>query len=164
MVGRPSGELLDPDFPGPFGQEIVEIDARARVLLSPRLLNDVAWLAKGEAGIGLAVLERPGLVRILSFEQHGLNVLERRRRLIDRVNIDPAAAEALAVLEDRYHRMRIPADRRISLSSLLIAHLGVEPGAAIVYVERSLQEIQLLSTATRERRLIAAQILLAELP
>jgi hypothetical protein len=124
----------------------------------------VAWLAKSGANIGLAVLERPGLLRILSFEPHGLAVLDRRRRLIEDVNIDPAAAEALAALEDRYHRIRIPADRRISLSSLLTAHLGVEPGAALLYVERFLEEIQLLSLAMRERRLIAGHKLLAGLP
>ena len=41
MVGRPSGEPLDLEMPGPVAQDVVEVDPRGRVLLPPRIVADM---------------------------------------------------------------------------------------------------------------------------
>jgi hypothetical protein len=163
MAGRPSGESLDPDLPGPVAQEVVELDPRGRVLLSPRIIAEISWLAKGEV-LSLAVLDRPKVVRLLSFDRHGTSVLARRRFLISVVETRPGALEALARLEDRYHRVRIPQDRRVTLSNLLLAHLGIQAGAALLYVERLLDEIHIISPEGRSQMIALADEQLADLP
>lgn len=166
MPGRPSGEALDPEMSGPFVQDLVEVDPRGRVLLSPRIVAEIDWLdnlARGEI-LGLAILDRPLTVRLLSFEQHGSAVVARRRQLISMIDSDPAAEAALIMLEDRYHRIRIPQDRRITLSNLLVAHLEIKTGDANVYVERLRSEVWLLSPKGRTQRLTSVNQYLRDLP
>jgi hypothetical protein len=166
MAGRSSGETLDPETPGPFAQDLVDVDPRGRVLLSPRIVAQIAWLdnlAKGEV-LGLAVLDRPLTVRLLSFEEYGDAVLARRRQLISMIDNDPAAEAALIVLEDRYHRIRIPQDRRVTLSNLLVAHLEIKAGESNMYVERLRDEVWLLSSRARSQRFTSANEFLGGLP
>jgi hypothetical protein len=166
MVGRPSGDPLDLEIPGPVAQDVVEVDQRGRVLLSPRIVADIGWLSKLEKGEvqSLAVLDRPMTVRLLSFEVYGNVVLARRRELIRVIDQDPDALETLVLLEDRYHRIKIPHDRRLTLSSVLAAHLEVKPGESIVYVERLRDEVRLLSPRIRSQRVLSTIEQLAGLP
>lgn len=167
MVGRPSGEALDPELLGPFAQELVDVDDRGRVLLSPRIVAEIAWLnnlPKGGEAQALAVLDHPLRVRLLSLEQHGALVIARRRQLISIIDSDPAAEEALIALEDKYHRVRIPQDRRITLSNLLAAHLEIQPGETSMYVERIRDELRLLSPKARFQRLGRTNQYLRDLP
>lgn len=166
MAGRPSGEVLDSQTSGPFAQDLVEIDPRGRVLLSPRIVAEINWLdnlSKGEV-LGLAVLDRPLTVRLLSFAQYGDVVVARRRELIRIIDSDPEAERALIALEDRYHKVRIPQDRRVTLSNLLIAHLEIRVGHANIYVERFRDEMRLLSLKARTQRLSDGNDYLRDLP
>jgi hypothetical protein len=166
MAGRPSGEPLDHEIPGPVAQDVVEVDQRGRVLLSPRIVAEIEWLgnrAKGEVQ-SLAVLDQPMVVRLLSFQEYGNAVLARRRQLISVIDDDPDALETLVLLEDRYHRIKIPHDRRLTLSSQLVAHLEVKPGESLVYVERLRDEVRLLSPQVRSQRVLSATEQLLGLP
>lgn len=166
MAGRPSGENLDPETTGLVAQDVVELDLRGRVLLSPRIVAEVGWLdklAKGDVQ-ALAVLDRPMIVRLISFEEYGAIVLARRRQLISIVDSDPDALETLILLEDRYHRINIPHDRRITLSNLLVAHLEIKPGEGALYVERLRNEVRFLSPQARSRRLLSKNEQLIGLP
>ena len=117
---------------------------------------------KGE-GISLAVLDRRGMIRLLSFDQYGALVLARRRDMISAIESDRQALESLAVLEDRYHRVRIPQDRRVTLSKQLITHLEIQAGT-VLYVERFLDEVRLFSPLARWHRIAAPHEQLADLP
>lgn len=166
MVGRPSGEPLDLEMPGPVAQDVVEVDPRGRVLLPPRIVADIGWLDNlPEGGAqSLAVLDRPRILRLLSFDQTGVAVLARRRELIAMVDSEPEALEELVLLEDRYHRIRISQDRRVTLSNLLVAHLEIRPGETALYIERVGQEVRLISPAARSQRLISTPKELKGLP
>jgi hypothetical protein len=64
------------------------------------------------------------------------------------------ARAELAALEDRYHRVEIPHERRITLGRLIIAHLRLGQGERTLYVERLLDELWLLTPAARSKRLL----------
>jgi hypothetical protein len=166
VAGRPSGEPLDLGTPGPVAQELVEVDPRGRVLLLPRIMAEIDWLdkpVKGEAQ-ALAILDHPMIVRLVSFDDYGGAVLARRRELISAIDSDPDALETLMLLEDRYHRVKIPNDCRITLSNLLVAHLEIQLGKATLYVERLRNELRLLSPHARSQRLLSAAEQLKGLP
>ena len=80
------------------------------------------------------------------------------------VDSEPEALEELVLLEDRYHRIRIPQDRRVTLSNLLVAHLEIRPGETALYIERVGQEVRLISPAARSQRLISTPKELKGLP
>jgi hypothetical protein len=166
MAGRPSGEALDPELSGPVAQDLIEVDHRGRVLLSPRIISEIHWLNNSPKGDlqALAILDRPKTVRLLSFDEAGAAVLSRRRQLIGMIDTDRTSLEELVLLEDRYHRVKIPQDRRLTLSNLLIAHLEVKPGETFLYVERVAEEVRLLSPEGRMRRISSADQQLSGLP
>ena len=152
MAGRPSGEVLDPELSGPVAQDLIEVDPRGRVLLPPRIISEIHWLDKfPKADVqALAILDRPKTVRLLSFDEAGVAVLSRRRQLIGMLETDPASLAASVLLEDRYHRLKVPQDRRLTLSNLLIAHLEVKLGETFLYIERVGEEVRLLSPEGRD--------------
>ena len=72
------------------------------------------------------VLREPGRLELLCWDTAGIQVIERRRQIAEAARSDSSLWEALRNLEDRYHRLPLPADRRkISLGANALLHLGI---------------------------------------
>jgi hypothetical protein len=152
---------------GPFDQAIASIGARGRVSLPSQIVEELEWISPGETVDALGILEQPGTVRLVDFRQYGRVVIERRITLIADAVVNADALHSLTILEDRYHRVPITTDRRITLNKLLLSHLDViieETGETAIYVERKQQELFLLSKFARTQRLKLSRAALPNLP
>jgi hypothetical protein len=164
---RASELPLDPSGPSPLSQHVVAVEERNRIRLPASLVSSVTWLAKpGDDATALMVLEVPGRICLRSWEQFGEGVLARRRQLIQEVEEgDTAAEEELLLLEDRYHRVQLPKERRLTLTARGVLHLGLAEGArSSVYVARVFDRIVIMSPAYRDDRLRTGSVALSDLP
>jgi hypothetical protein len=158
---------LDPSGPGPVSQHVVAVKERNRIGLPASLVSSVTWLAKpGDDVTALMVLEVPGRISLRSWEQFGEGVLARRRELIREVEEgDSAAEEELLLLEDRFLRVQLPKERRLTLTARGVLHLGIPEGArSSVYVARVFDRVVITSAAYRDDRLKTGSVALSDLP
>ena len=78
---------------------------------------------------------------------------------------DAESLEAMRLLQDRYQRLTIPKQRRISLGEAALTHLGLSwREEHTVYVAVYPDRIDLLSSKVREKKLIRWHHLLDDLP
>ena len=162
-----SGKLpLDPDHPAPVTQAVAEVDQRGRVRIPVRLSSVVGWMAATTGEIeSLMILDEPGRIILLSWVDRASAVLIRRQGLIEEAKSSLPAAEELRLLEDRYHRIIIPKDRRPTLGELAILHLNLSLGVkSHVYVAKLLEQVQILSLDFRNKALVQAGPIFSELP
>ncbi len=164
--GRPPGIALDTELPGPVAQQVVEIDRRGRLRLPNALVRSIPWLGSDAKSVdALVVLDEPGRLGFLSWEQQAPAVLDRRRELIEQTHHDDSVAEALRLLEDRYKRVAIPQDLRPTLTAEILLHLELSVGApARVYLVRLFDRLDVLSPQYRNERLVVGSDALAGLP
>ena len=165
VAGRPSGVRLDPNFPGPIIQVIEDIDDRGRLDFPPRVAEYVDWLSK-RATQCLMVLREPGRLELLCWDTAGIQVIERRRQIAEAARSDSSLWEALRNLEDRYHRLPLPADRRkISLGANALLHLGIpEKVFGQVYLIGFPDGIGVLSPLRRNELIQEIPAILSDLP
>ena len=154
-AGRPPGLTLDPEHPGPVSHGTVEIDSRGRALLPTAIIQEIDWLSKTPGSVdSLAILARTGLLILGSWTELAGPVVERRRELIAKAVSDLDALEALRILEGKYKRLRIPADRRPTLTPEILLHLAIPPSrASTVYLTRVLGRLELGSVSYRNQML-----------
>lgn len=157
---------LDPSDPASVSQGVVEVDERGRVRLPVGLMSSVAWLGRGEAVEVLMVLESPGRITLRPWEQFGEAVLARRRELVrDAAEGDDHAGDDLLLLADRYYRVVLPSDHRLTLKAEWLLHLGVEEGVrSRIYIARVFDRILIMSKAYRDQRLRTGSMALSDLP
>jgi hypothetical protein len=165
VAGRPPGLRLDPDFPGPIIQVIEDIDDRGRLDFPPRVAEYVDWLSK-RATQCLMVLREPGRLELLCWDTTGIQVIERRKHIVEAARSDNSLWEALRSLEDRYHRLSLPADRRkISLGANALLHLGApEKVSSPVYLIGFPDRVGVLSPLRRNQLIQETPTILSDLP
>ncbi len=156
---------LDPDFSGPIIQVIEDIDDRGRLDFPPRVAEYVDWLSR-RATQCLMVLREPGRLELLCWDTAGVQVIERRRYIAEGARSDSSLWEVLRNLEDRYHRLSLPADRRkISLGANALLHLGVsEKVTSPVYLVGFPDRVGVLSPLRRNQLIQEIPAILSELP
>ncbi len=162
MAGRPQGLKLDPGSAHAAHQEPIQLCGRDRLGLPLEIANSVPWLAMRATTevFALAVLVEPGLMTLLSWQEHGTAVVKERQRLIE-----SGDSESLRLLDDRYRRVQIPKDARITLTLSHILHLGLPTDLnAHVYAALVGETVQILSTEYRDQQLSRARALFAHLP
>jgi hypothetical protein len=156
---------LDPEFLGPIIQVIEDIDDRGRLDFPPRVAAYVEWLSK-QVTQCLMVLREPGRLELLCWDTAGIQVIERRRQIAEAAKSDSSIWEALRNLEDRYHRLSLPADRRkISLGANALLHLGVpEKVISPVYLIGFPDRVGVLSPSRRNQLIQEIPAILSDLP
>lgn len=163
--GRPPEPILDDQNIGPITQTAAQIDERGRIQIPVKIAGLVDWLAPRKACDALAVLEELGLIRLYPWDKFGERVIQTRSQLIERAVTDPTALEPLRALEDRYKRVRIPVDLRLTLSSEMISHLGLTLSVpSLIYVWRVTQFLELISMPHRIKNLTIDLADLDDLP
>lgn len=165
-AGRPPGLSLDPETPGPVHHGTVEIDNRGRARLPARIVHHAAWLRTAPDGAdALAILFHPGCASLLSWTECAAPILQRRRDLIARASSDAGALEALRVLEDRYKRIKIPADLRPTLTREIRLHLEITlEQNSTIFLACVAERLELTSPSYRNRLLLRDWDELRDLP
>jgi len=160
--GTPTDQLLDPENPGPVDQSVAHVDERGRIKLPAKIVGGVRWIGVSDA---LAVLDVPGLIRLISWPAGGELVAQRRRELIEQAESEPALLEVLRALEDRYKRFGISPSARPTLTPEMIMHLGLLPATPVsIYVWRIADTIELNTTMHRAQGLTVDWEELGDLP
>jgi hypothetical protein len=156
---------LDPEFRGPIIQVIEDIDDRGRLDFPPRVAEYVEWLSK-QVTQCLMVLREPGRLELLCWDTEGIQVIERRRQIAEAAKSDSSMWEALRNLEDRYHRLSLPADhRKISLGANALLHLGLpEKVISPVYLIGFPDRVGVLSPSRRNQLIQEIPAILSDLP
>jgi hypothetical protein len=126
------------------------VDDRGRILLPSKILTQ--WSPTGVPAVALAILMYPGLITFHVWQTVGHLVEEKRKNLSVRAAYEPSVLAILKALEDRYKRFQIPSDGRPTLTSEMIAHLGITPPAD-VYVWRVQDVVELTSVEYRLEQL-----------
>jgi hypothetical protein len=160
-----SGLPLDSESPGPFALEMVEFgEDRLRLTVPANVASAVGWLV-GEATEALMVFDEVGRIDVHAWEAVGGLVIARRRELLDDARAGyKAALDGLLVLEDRYHRVRIGKDRRLTVGMQGVFHLGLEGiKDAPIYVAGIVDRITIMSREYRDQRLRKARSALSDL-
>jgi hypothetical protein len=138
------GSRIEPE--GPVSQEVRRIDDRQRICLPTDAVN-----AYGKQV--LAVLDRPGRVRLLPWKTHGEAVAKRREELLARERT-PETLEALRQIEDRYQRISLISEPRFTPSPNMAVHLGVTPREGeVFYLWRYPDHLEVWSPAYRNESL-----------
>jgi len=162
MAGRPQGLKLDPALTAPVLQEPVQLCARDRLGIPLEIANAAPWMAERAGGdlLALAVLEAPGKIALRSWKADSPAVLDVRRQLVDALD-----HQAIRILEDKYRRVQIAKDARVTLTLSHILHLGLPPDSdAYVYVALVGEVIEILSTDFRNQQLARVTSMFGELP
>jgi len=166
MAGRrPQGLSLDPNSADSARQEPVQLRERGRLGLPLDLVNALAWLAKRNKAevFALAVLDECGRITLRCWEKDGPSVLDERNRLLE-----AGDHESVRLLEDRYNRIQVPKDARITLTVSHLLHLGLptelEADTQYLYVALVGESIQIFSEDFRDRQLARASTLFQDLP
>lgn len=152
-AGRPQGRSLDPDLKSPVVQGVMEIDARGRGGFPSHLLSQLTWFSlPRKATQALAVLSEPGFAMIEPWDPGGVKVLERRAEFIQAGRNDPVALQVLRKLENRYKRMEILADNRVTFPPEMILHLDMpDVGGGKLFLFVAEDRIELMAKSYRER-------------
>ena len=75
------------------------------------------------------------------------------------------AQEALLLLEDRFGRVVIPGEHRLTLRTEWLLHLGLNEGErSRIYVAAALDRILIMSAEYRNERIRAGVMALSDLP
>jgi hypothetical protein len=164
MSRRPQGLRLEPSASGeqPVAQEPVQLHARGRLGLPLEITKGVTWLTNPQATdvYALAVLDEPGKITLRSWESEGSSVLAERNRLIKTEEY-----ETLRMLEDRYRRVQVAKDGRVTLTLTHVLHLGLpENEDAYVYVARVGEAIEIMTCAYRDSQIRRAALAFPNLP
>jgi hypothetical protein len=174
---------LDPSGPGPISHYVVALDERGRIRLPVSVVSSVSWLTKpGDGTTALMVLEVPGRLSLQSWEQFGEAVLARRRELLREAEQGNVAAEEdLLWLEDRYRRVLLPKERRLTLTAAGLLHLGIveveqsidpdrrvvrgqPPPAHRLYLTRLFDRVVIMSQEYRDHSRRTGSVALSDLP
>ena len=163
---RPSGIPIVRVEEAPVSQEVAQIDSRGRLNLLPRWTKRIDWMPNEPVELlALMVFQEPGLITICSWEGEGQRVEQRYKELA--LQEDAIALDALRLIQDRYQKLIVPPQRRCSLGQAALAHLGfpAPPGKEqTLYVAVYSTKIDLLSPSCRNRKLLAGNPLLDDLP
>lgn len=130
-----------------FGIDVRDVDENNRVSVGG-LADGLAWVVAGEFLLG--VLVTTGCLRLVANDEV-LAVNAQKEDLHARLP-DRAAENELMILESRYLQLRVEPGRRVVLSALVRAHLGVAAGATL-YVVRAPSKIELWSAAYRDKHM-----------
>jgi hypothetical protein len=156
MAGRPSGFDLLPDSDVDVGEDVTVLDSRGRFLIPSWVATSVSWLQSSQKKVpcySLAICAKPGAIRLLHWEDHSGPVLQRRKALVEKGELD-----SILLLEYRYRRILIPKDFRPTIGASGAAHLGVNPETTVsLYVGFSRDSISIISQAYREKEIADAE-------
>jgi hypothetical protein len=126
------------------------------------MTNGIGWLDPNSAGsrIALGIFNEPGRIKLVSWQGFSGSVIQRRREMVAVGNL-----EVVKELDDRYRRLEIPSDMRVSLGESSLVHLGVagESGARL-YVYRVGDVFLVESARFRDQRVAGSIPELADLP
>lgn len=153
--GRPPARRLDPDSrEQPVAQEVVPLGARGRIVIPAQVAAGIAWLEHRPGGEchALAVFDEPGSIVLHPWDDVAERVIAKRQKLLEDSDF-----EALRLLEDRFHRIPISADLRITLTLTDVVHLGLSyKSVSYVYIYREDDQIGIMSPAHRDKLLSEA--------
>lgn len=123
-------------------------------------------MSAGDAGVeALLVFVEPGLISVRNWQIDGPRIQQRYAEISNSTDAD--ALQALRLIQDRYHRLLIPARDRPSLGDSALAHLGLplqRGQKSAVYVCVFSDHIELMSPAYRNSKLIEGHPLVEDLP
>lgn len=157
MPKRSQGLRLDPSVAAPVIQEPVALGKRDRLGIPYDVANGLAWL-KGPYVLG--VLDEPGRILLFDWATQSPSVLSHRAQLIQ-----SSEWELLKLLEDRYRRIQIAEDYRITMTLAYILHLKLPPDAnSYVHVSRIEDSIEIVSTEYRDKQLAKSCSAFPDLP
>jgi hypothetical protein len=164
MTRRLQGLPLDPSGSTvqPVLQEPVQLRARGRLGLPLEIVKRVSWLAgqTAEVNFALAILNEPGQIALRSWESEAQPILAERKRLIQAEEY-----ETLRMLEDRYRRIQVAKDGRVTLTLTHILHLGLPVhDDAYVFVSLVGKGIEIMSPAYRDHQIKRASAAFPDLP
>jgi hypothetical protein len=165
-MSRPSGLPIVDDDVAPVVVAVSEVDGRGRLNILPRWRKRISWLAPvGDSDVEtLMIFAEPGLIALMDWRIEGPRTQDRFKEISNSTDVE--AIEALRLIQDRYHRLLIPARERPSLGVAALAHLGmrVERGQkSIVYVCVHSNRIELMSPAYRDSKLLEGHPLIEDL-
>jgi hypothetical protein len=161
-----SGLPLDPEAPDQFVLQIVDFgEDRLRITVPARVASAVGWLA-GEATVALMVFDEIGRIDLYPWDAAGEIVLSRHRELTEDATAGHRAAlDGLLVLQDRYHRVLIGKDRRITIGMQGEYHLRLDGiKNAAIYVAGIVNRITIMTREYRDQQLRKAPSALSDLP
>jgi hypothetical protein len=157
MPKTPKGLRLEPSKPAPVAQEAVQLGLRDRLGLPADVARGVSWI---EAPYALGVLDEPGKITLLDWDAESPAVLSARQRLSEERDW-----ATLRLLEDRYRRIELAKDYRITLTVSHMLHLGLAVRAsAYVYVCRIGDSIEVMSPRYRDTQLAGGLTAFPDLP
>jgi hypothetical protein len=160
--GRPPVRRLDPESrEQPVAQDVVPLGARGRIVIPAQVAAGIAWLEHrpGDECHALAIFDEPGSIILHPWDDVAGKVLAKRQRLIENSDF-----EALRLLQDRFHRIPISADLRITLTLADVTHLGLHyQSASYVYVFREDNQIGIMSPSHRDKLLAEASATFSDL-
>jgi len=156
MTRHLQGLPLDPSSSAlhPVLQEPVQLRARGRLGLPLEIVKRVSWLADqtAETNFALAILDEPGHIELRSWKSEALPILAEQKRLIEAEEYG-----SLRLLEDRYRRIQVAKDGRVTLTLTHILHLGLPADDdAYVFVSLVGNFVEIASLSHRNQQLRGA--------
>jgi DNA-binding transcriptional regulator/RsmH inhibitor MraZ len=123
--------LLDAGAPIEPQQDVVPVDKRQRITIPSRLAGTADWLAPNNSG--LLVSEHFGRIEMRPWPSLGPDVMRERNELRA---ASKRSAIRVALLEYRYHRYELDAERRMTLHAPALAHLDDRRPVRYVFLLR----------------------------
>ena len=109
------------------------------------------------------IFRQPGRLLICDWKDEGPKIVARYEELARRS--DPKAERAMRLIQDRYGRLVFKGERRASLGTPALAHLGLERGVVSkVYIAALPNWLELLSVTYRNGALVNFDEELEDLP
>lgn len=162
MARHAQGLRLDPSTSDqPVVQEPVQVGDRGRLGIPVEVSKGLSWLSVASAEtFALGVLDDPGRIVLHAWEPGGEAVVAERTRMIGAGDY-----QGLRMLEDRYRRISIAKDGRLTLTLSHQLHLGspLEEGA-YVFVVRVGDVVEILSLSYRDKQIARAADAFPNLP
>lgn len=161
-AGRPPGTGLLDSADKLTAACVVSVDGRGRLAIPRWLAAEARWLGTPSTShrTALGVMDAPGHIRLLDWTVNSVSVLERAEHYISSGEL-----ELLRTLLDRYLRIEIGSDLRLTLSPPAIAHLfTADPTPATVYLYRIADVLEVETTSYRAERLRRVEAVFGDLP
>jgi hypothetical protein len=164
MTRRPQGLPLDPAASDmvPVLQEPVQLRDRGRLGLPLEIVKRIGWLTDltSDSNFALAILNEPGYIELRSWESEAQPILTERKRLIQ-----TQEHATLRLLEDRYRRIQVAKDGRVTLTLSHILHLGLPvDDDAYVFVSLVGKAIEIMSPTYRDHQIKRGSVAFPDLP
>lgn len=156
-TGRRPGWLVAPSVARLPFVEGAWVGARNRLTLPLYGRAAIKWLPEDHVAETLATLREPGRAILRPWDPDGPIIEERIAALAQMPQPHPVHEDELADLRSRYVRQVVEPKGRMTLSSLMLAHLHARDlGSAILFVAFFADRIELWSEQYRSSRLDSA--------